>query len=136
MLPFAAGTEAADHPNMLLIITDDQAPEELSFYEAGSRLETPVLDRLASEGMVIDDAHHMGSWSRAVCSPSRRMIMSGRTVWHIPGSPREELVPADLADFSMPAVFNRAGYDTMRTCKGGNVYGAANRKFDINREAR
>jgi len=71
------------------------------------------------------------------------MIMSGRTVWHLPrrGSKkradalRQPLVPADLAEHTMAAVFNRAGYDTMRTCKNGNSYAAANAKFTVSRTA-
>ena len=68
------------------------------------------------------------------------MVMSGRTVWHIPNKPgrnsnpssnRPEWTPANLAEFSMPAVFNRAGYDTMRTCKRGNSYEAANKLFTV-----
>ena len=35
----------------------------------------------------------------------------------------------------MAAVFNRAGYDTMRTCKKGNSYEAANAKFTVRRDA-
>lgn len=35
----------------------------------------------------------------------------------------------------MAAVFNRAGYDTMRTCKRGNSYDAANKQFTVVRDA-
>ena len=35
----------------------------------------------------------------------------------------------------MAAVFNKAGYDTMRTCKNGNSYEAANAKFTIRKDA-
>ena len=70
-------------PNILLIVTDDQAPHTLSCY--GNKVcETPNLDKLASSGMVLDQSYHMGSMSGAVCSPSRTMIMSGRTLWHLP----------------------------------------------------
>ena len=34
--------------------------------------------------MTLDGAYHMGSMSGAVCSPSRTMVMSGRTLWHLP----------------------------------------------------
>ncbi|MGS0527247.1 hypothetical protein ACU8V7_20865 [Zobellia nedashkovskayae] len=51
-----------------------------------SILETPVISKLASEGMVIEAAHHMGSMNGAVCTPSRHMIMTGRTLWHLPPS--------------------------------------------------
>ncbi|MEZ5299279.1 MAG: hypothetical protein R3F11_01205 [Verrucomicrobiales bacterium] len=35
----------------------------------------------------------------------------------------------------MPAIFNRAGYDTFRTCKRGNSYEAANALFKTRRDA-
>ena len=35
----------------------------------------------------------------------------------------------------MAAIFNRAGYATMRTCKRGNSYEAANAKFTVRRDA-
>ncbi len=135
---------AAERPNILFIIVDDQSPFDLKLYNPDSELETPNIDRLAAEGMVFDGAYHMGSWSGAVCTPSRHMVMSGRTVWHIPGKRRRanhpneaktSLVPADLAENTLPAVFNRAGYDTMRTCKRGNSYEAANALFTVRRDA-
>ncbi len=133
----AAGAEP--RPNFLFILTDDQAPETLSAY--GNRVcQTPHIDRLAREGMVFDDAHHMGSWSGAVCTPSRTMIMTGRTLWHIPGTkgPGIDLTKEyrrEAAQFSLPAVFNRAGYATMRTCKRGNSYDEANQLFTVSRIA-
>ncbi|WP_286177255.1 family 16 glycoside hydrolase [Rhodopirellula sp. JC639] len=131
-------------PNILFILADDQSPFDLQIYNKQSKLETPNLDRLAAEGIVLDAAHHMGSWSGAVCTPSRHMIMSGRSVWHLPNRGRSKqnpnadnpkLVPTDLPDHTMAAVFNRAGYDTMRTCKRGNSYDAANQLFTIVHEA-
>jgi arylsulfatase A-like enzyme len=144
-----------DRPNIILIVTDDQSPLTLSTY--GNQVcQTPHLDRLASDGLTFDAAYHMGSWLGAVCTPSRHMIMTGRTVWHLPnrrragrraqpsrGSPNEgnpnegnpRLVPPDLADYSMPAIFNRAGYDTFRTCKRGNSYEGANKRFTIRHDA-
>ena len=81
----------AKRPNILLIVTDDQAPHTLSVY--GNKVcETPHIDKLAASGMVLDQAYHMGSMSGAVCSPSRTMIMSGRTLWHLP-PPREKASP-------------------------------------------
>ena len=72
--------KAADRPNILFILADDQSPFDLKIYNPDSPLQTPILDKLASQGMVVDGAYHMGSWSGAVCTPSRHMIMSGRTV--------------------------------------------------------
>jgi len=67
-------------PNILFVIVDDQSPFELRAYDPASPLATPVIDRLAAEGMVLDAAYHMGSFSGAVCVPSRHMLMSGRSV--------------------------------------------------------
>ena len=67
-------------PNILFILVDDQSPFDLKVYDPASTLETPHLDKLAAEGMVIDRAYHMGGFVGAVCTPSRHMIMSGRTL--------------------------------------------------------
>ncbi|MEP4079847.1 sulfatase-like hydrolase/transferase [Haloferula sp.] len=133
-----------DRPNILFILADDQSPFDLKIYDSESALETPTIDSLAAGGMVLDGAYQMGAWSGGVCTPSRHMIMSGRTLWHIPDKPKngrnpnekdEKLVPKDLADHSLAAVFNAAGYDTMRTCKKGNSYQAANEKFTVVRDS-
>ena len=126
-------------PNFLFILTDDQSPETLSCY-GNEVCQTPNLDRLAAEGMVVQDAHHMGAWVGAVCRPSRTMIMTGRHVWNIPGNRSSDVTsPPDFlktaAQQSMAAVFNRAGYDTFRTCKKGNSYVEANAQFDVVRDA-
>jgi choline-sulfatase len=134
---------AEKRPNILFILADDQSPFDLKMYDPQSPLDTPVLDQLAAEGMVFDGSYHMGSFSGAVCSPSRHMIMSGRTVWHLPKRTKSKKknkkasskapagTPFDVVSDSLPAVFNQAGYDTMRTCKKGNSYAAANEQFTV-----
>ncbi len=123
-------------PNILLIVADDQSPQDLQLYNPRSSLQTPVLATLAERGTVLDNACHMGSFSGAVCTPSRHMIMTGRTLWHLPnvrGMNRN--CPADIVEWTLPAVFRRAGYATMRTCKRGNSYEAANQQFEIRHDA-
>jgi arylsulfatase A-like enzyme len=134
----STSTEAAERPNFLFILVDDQSPFDLAVYNPKSPLETPNIDRLAAEGMVFDGAYHMGSFVGAVCTPSRHMIMSGRTVWHLPIAPgalAKGLCPPGLEQNTIPAVFNRAGYATMRTCKQGNSYEAANKLFTVRHDA-
>ena len=121
--------------NILFIIVDDQSPFDLKVYNPKSELDTPNIDRLAAAGMVLDGAYQMGSFSGAVCTPSRHMVMTGRTVWHLPIGPGQATCPKDITDNVMAAVFNRAGYDTMRTCKWGNSYGAANAEFTVVKDA-
>lgn len=132
-------------PNLLFILVDDQAPHDFKCYNPASELRSPTLDRLAAGGMILDGAYHMGAWVSGVCTPSRTMMMTGRTLWHNPDmsgrgynphTPNPALVPPDLPDHTIPAVFNRAGYATMRTCKTGNSYEPANRLFQVRRDAR
>ena len=155
LLPFFLQGADKKRPNLLFIIADDQSPFDFKAYNPGSGLDAPVLGALGSGGMIFDRAYHMGSMSGAVCSPSRRMIMSGRTVWHLkdtgsrnkpkkknkgdkgktnkqkPTNPPSEVILQN----TLPAVFNRAGYDTMRTCKNGNSYSAANALFTVRHDA-
>ncbi|CAM3327977.1 sulfatase-like hydrolase/transferase [Zobellia roscoffensis] len=129
--------ETKKRPNFLFVLVDDQSPFDLQVYDPKSILETPVISKLASEGMVFENARHMGSWSGAVCTPSRHMIMSGRSVWHLPskGDFKNPEEPVGLEKQTMGAVFNRAGYKTMRTCKQGNSYPAANEQFTVVNDA-
>ena len=129
-------SESPRRPNFLFILVDDQSPFDFKFYNPKSALQSPNIDRLASEGMVFDAAHHMGAFVGAVCTPSRHMIMSGRTVWHLPIAPEaEKYCPPNLEQNTLAALFNRAGYDTMRTCKLGNSYEGANKQFTVRHDA-
>lgn len=155
-----ADEKDASRPNILFILTDDQSPYTVGAY--GNKVcQTPNIDALAARGMRIDQAYHMGANRGAVCTPSRHMIMCGRTLWHLPtaqvtrqrvldqlaGKPLEKIgwkvpahtlnsnVPEGLAENTIGAVFNRAGYDTMRTCKKGNSYAAANKQFTVVKDA-
>jgi len=131
------GQEQAQ-PNFLFVLVDDQSPFDLKLYDPNSILETPNIDRLADEGMIFESARHMGAWSGAVCTPSRHMIMSGRTVWNLPSYGKQyqnPTCPDSLELQTIGAVFNRAGYKTMRTCKIGNSYKAANEQFSVVRDA-
>ena len=61
-----------DRPNIILFITDDQVKEEIACY--GGKVLTPNLDRLAREGMRLDNAHVVS----CVCTPSRYSLFTGR----------------------------------------------------------
>jgi len=132
-----AEVKQTKRPNFLFVLVDDQSPFDLKTYDPNSILDTPTINQLAEEGMVFESARHMGSMNGAVCTPSRHMIMTGRTVWHLPKSAgyKESAAPDSLELQSMGAVFNRAGYKTMRTCKKGNSYKAANAQFTEVRDA-
>ncbi len=59
-------------PNILLIVTDDQAFGDLSF-TTNPIAETPVLDQLAKEGVFVENFY-----VSPVCAPTRASILTGR----------------------------------------------------------
>lgn len=59
-----------DRPNIVIVLADDMGFGDLGTY--GSEIETPVLDRLAAEGIRFSN-FHVG----ASCSPTRTMLMTG-----------------------------------------------------------
>ncbi|RMF43397.1 MAG: arylsulfatase [Planctomycetota bacterium] len=61
-------------PNILLILADDLGYGDLSCYNPESKVATPNLDRLATEGMRFTDAHSPST----VCTPTRYSILTGR----------------------------------------------------------
>ncbi|WP_218017726.1 sulfatase-like hydrolase/transferase [Formosa haliotis] len=129
--------EEKKRPNFLFVLADDQSPFDLKVYNPNSILDTPNIDKLASEGIVFASARHMGSMNGAVCTPSRHMIMTGRTVWNLPPSAefQTQIGPHPLDEQTIGALFNKAGYKTMRTCKKGNSYPGANKQFTVVHDA-
>jgi arylsulfatase A len=74
--PPAAGT-AARHPHVVLILADDLGIGDLGCYNPRSKIPTPHLDRLATEGIRFTDAHSPS----AVCTPTRYALLTGRYAW-------------------------------------------------------
>ena len=130
--------EEKKRPNFLFVLVDDQSPLDFSMYNPNSILEAPNIEELAASGMVFDGARHMGAMIGAVCTPSRHMIMSGRTLWNLPSikSFKNPNAPDSLELQTIGAVFNRAGYKTMRTCKLTNSYDKANAQFTVVKDAK
>ncbi len=73
----ARKSAAADRPNVILILTDDQGWGDLTCYNPDSKIVTPNMDRLASEGLRMLNAYTPAS----VCSPTRYGLMTGRYPW-------------------------------------------------------
>jgi len=59
-------------PNLLFIFTDEQRYDTMGAY-GNRRIETPNLDRLASQSVVFERAYV----TQSVCTPSRSSIMTG-----------------------------------------------------------
>src|SRR5262245_54725208 len=66
-------TAAADRPNILLIVSDDQGWPDLGCI--GTKpIQTPHLDRLAKQGVRL--TNYYVTWP--ACTPSRASILTGR----------------------------------------------------------
>ena len=66
------GIQAADHPNLILIVSDNQTSSLLGAY-GNQDILTPNIDRLAAEGVRFDRAYA----ASGVCSPSRASLLTG-----------------------------------------------------------
>ncbi len=72
ILGLACGIVTAAPPNVVLIITDDQRWDTLS-YAGSPYLKTPNIDRLANEGARFKNMF----CTTSLCSPSRASMLSG-----------------------------------------------------------
>lgn len=107
----SSSAQAADPPNIIVIFADDLGYGDVGCYGAKG-YETPVLDRMANEGMRFTDF----STSSSICTPSRAGLLTGRFAqrWghngrvYFPfsddGMPPEEITIAE--------VLKEAGYQT------------------------
>jgi len=64
-------------PNVVIIYADDLGFGDLNYQNPDSKVPTPYLDRLASQGMRFTDAHSAST----VSSPSRYSLLTGRYHW-------------------------------------------------------
>ena len=107
-------------PSVLVILSDDQRADTIGAL-GNPHLRTPAVDALVARGTVFGRAYCMGSRNPAVCVPSRAMMLSGRSLFHID----EQLRGCD----TWPESFGRAGYRTFLTGKWHNGAASATRCF-------
>ena len=69
-------------PNVLFLLTDDQRYGTIHAL-GNDEIQTPNMDRLVNSGMAFTNAHIPGGTVSAVCMPSRAMINSGKTLFHL-----------------------------------------------------
>ncbi len=74
----AADQPATARPNIIFILCDDLGYGDVhGLNPERCKIATPNLDRLASQGLTLTDAHS----TSAVCTPSRYGILTGRYNW-------------------------------------------------------
>ena len=99
-----------DRPNILLIMSDEHAPQFSGFH--GHRLvRTPHLDRLAADGVVFENTY----CNSPLCVPSRASFMTGLQLNRIGiwdnGAPLDEKIP------TWAHMLRAAGYDAVLSGK-------------------
>ncbi|MEM7602559.1 MAG: sulfatase-like hydrolase/transferase, partial [Verrucomicrobiota bacterium] len=72
-LTFSLFSAYAENPNIVIILVDDMGYGDLKVYNPASKIATPHLDEMASEGMAFTDAHAPGP----LCHVSRYGLMTG-----------------------------------------------------------
>lgn len=103
--------------NVVFILVDDLGYGDLgSFYQdqkAGNKFDTPYLDVMASEGMVIKDHYTV-----PVCAPSRSSLLQGLSPGHshVRNNQFDKALPFDM---NMSQLFKMAGYKTFMVGKHG-----------------
>ncbi|MHC4945846.1 MAG: sulfatase-like hydrolase/transferase, partial [Planctomycetota bacterium] len=108
-------SRAARPPNIVILFTDDQRFDTLHAVNCPA-IETPAMDRLVKRGVTFTRAHIMGGTSGAVCMPSRAMLLTGRTLFHL--KQRGATIPDEHV--MLPELLRTAGYQTFGTGKWHN----------------
>jgi arylsulfatase A-like enzyme len=111
---------AAGRPNILLLISDDQAWSDFGFMGHGV-IETPRLDALAAEGRTFP----RGYVPTALCRPSLATIITGLyphqhgITGNDPpkGVAREEMLQLIAATETLPDLLRPLGYESLQTGK-------------------
>ena len=129
----ASAAEGQGRPNILYFNADDFRADCIAAL-GKPYLKTPNFDKLVARGMFFTRAYTMGSMIGAVCLPSRTMMQTGRSVFHIPGG-GGRAADAGAATAKPPclgASMRAAGYETFHVGKGGNEYKAGIEAFETN----
>ncbi len=112
LLVLGSAIPAASDPNVVVILADDLGYGDVGAYNPESKIPTPNLDRLASEGIRFTDAHTPDG----VCSPTRYGLLTGQYAWRtwlkrgvLNGSSPPLIAPGQL---TLASMLRQQGYET------------------------
>ena len=102
-------------PNFIFLFTDDHRHDCIGAL-GHPDVKTPHLDRLYSRSIVFTHAFNMGGTVGAICAPSRAMLMTGRTLFHVDAAIVRPSVRATPYHY-VGDQLRQAGYATFHTGK-------------------
>ena len=114
----------AKQPNVLLFFTDDQRFDTIRALGNGT-IHTPNIDRLVARGTTFTHAHIPCGTHGAICMPSRAMLHTGRSLFHLHDSGSS--IPT--AHTMLGEALREAGYGTWGCGKWHNGRESFNRGF-------
>lgn len=94
LAPAQGPAQANTRPNIVYILADDLGYGDVKRLNPSSKIDTPVLDQFASEGVTCTDAHSGSS----LCTPTRYGLLTGRYAW------RTRLKRGVLGGYSPPLI--------------------------------
>ncbi|MDF7799072.1 arylsulfatase [Pontiellaceae bacterium B1224] len=101
---------AMEKPNVIILYADDMGVGDVSYGDPEAKIQTPNIDRLASQGMTFTDGHS----SSGICTPSRYAMLTGQHHWRrfhdIVGAFGESVFEPD--EFTIARMFKQQGYRT------------------------
>ena len=111
-LLISGAAAAADRPNILLCISDDQSYESTGA-NGDPVVRTPAFDRIAAEGLNFTRAF----CDAPTCGPSRSALLTGQSIWRLEEAGNiHSTLPAKFATYTERLV--AAGYAVGFTGKG------------------
>lgn len=111
----ATMSAASETPNIVVIVADDMGWGDSGTF-GNELIQTPNMDRMASEGVKLNQCYS----ACGVCSPSRSAILTGRTPYrngvyrHLSGNGPAYLRKSEI---TYPELVNEVGYETCHVGK-------------------
>ena len=129
LLSGACSTKDAERPNFLILISDDQRWDQLSYADNPiiPELKTPNMDQLAQEGVYFRNAFI----TTPICAVSRASIMTGRYASTHGMNHFNTPIAPDILTKSYPALLHENGYRTGVLGKWGMGIEGTEKIFDV-----
>lgn len=101
--------------NIIILFADDQRYDTI-FSLGNKQIKTPNIDNLVKSGTSFIQAHIPSGMVPAVCMPSRAMLHTGRSLYHLEGC--GETIPSRFS--LMGETFRNSGFESFGTGKWHN----------------